>query len=330
MIGRLRQSVRRLIRPTLHGVDRQAWYAECWRSAAADAGWTVLRDDPPFLDLIRSGVIVRTMGSDVGLDSHVTYRTAGNKPETTRRLRAAGLTTPDSTELDATDVRGLLRCVAAQDLAVVKPAAGTGGGAGVTVAPLGVAMTLRALRDAAAHTRRISVEPMIAGRVVRVLVLRDGVVDAVHRQPASVTGDGTSTVARLVELENARRSALGPLSTGFIGTGADHLAALARAASGRRAVPPVGTEIVVAGRSNTGSEHQSTRLTLSRRAADVATRAAEAVGVQLAGVDLVIDDAGEPVAVLEVNTGPGLHWHVLVDGEPADPFAAILDAVATR
>ncbi len=327
MIGRIRQSVRRLIRPALDGVDRREWYAERWRSAAADGGWVIVRDAPPFVDLARSGIILRTMGSDLGLDSHVTYRTAGNKSETTERLRDAGITTPDSTEFDATDVRGLLRCAAAADPVVVKPAAGTGGGAGVTVGPHGTATTLRALRDAAGRTRRITVEPAIDGRVVRVLVLRGVVLDAVHRTPAVVTGDGTSTIARLVDDENARRARLGPLSTGFIGTGADHRAALARAGTTRRSVPPPGTEIVVAGRSNSGSEHESRNIELTAAATGVATRAADAVGVQLAGVDLVIGEAGEPVAVLEVNTGPGLHWHVLVDGEPYDPFAAILRAL---
>jgi glutathione synthase/RimK-type ligase-like ATP-grasp enzyme len=87
--------------------------------------------------------------------------------------------------------------------------------------------------------------------------------------------------------------------------------------------------IVVAGRSNTGSERESKRITLDPAAASVATGAADAIGVQLAGVDLVIDDDGAPVGVLEVNTGPGLHWHVLVEGESFDPFAAILAELAT-
>jgi cyanophycin synthetase len=283
-----------------------------------------VRDEPPFLDLERAGVGLSTMGSDLGIDSHVTYRAAGNKSETTRRLHDAGIATPESNEFDVTDVRGVLSCVGSRGAAVVKPAAGTGGGAGVTVGPHGTAMVLRAVRDAAAYSRRIAVEPVVEGHVVRVLVLRGVVLDAVHRSAAAVTGDGTSSIAGLIDAENARRSRLGAASTGFVGTGADHLAALERVATTRRSVPNPGVEIVVAGRSNTGSERESRRLELRPSAASVAIRAAAAVGVQLAGVDLVIDADGEPVAVLEVNTGPGLHWHVLVDGPPYDPFAAVL------
>ena len=329
MIRRIRGSVRRLIRPALHGVDRHGWYAERWRAAAGASGWRVLRDEPPFVDLARSGVVLHTMGSDIGIDSHVTYRTAGNKSETARRLLVAGIAAPESTEFDAIDVRGALRFLRRHPRpVVVKPAAGTGGGAGVTVGPDGTAMALRALRDEAAYSRRVAIEPAIDGRVVRVLVLRGRVLDAVHRAPAAVVGDGASSVGKLVDAENTRRSALGALSTGFVGAGADQLAALERARSTRRSVPDVDARVVVAGRSNTGSEHESTRIAPTPSAADVATRAADAVGVQLAGVDLVIDGAGEPVAVLEVNTGPGLHWHVLVDGEAYDPFTAILDSLA--
>jgi cyanophycin synthetase len=317
------------MRPTLHGVDRTAWYAERWAAAAAAGGWTVGVDEPPFVDLTREGIVLHTMGSDLGIDSHVTYRTAGNKSETTRRLLDADIATTSTSEFDVTDVRGVLRCVGDGGTTVVKPAAGTGGGAGVTVGPRGTAMTLRAIRDAAAYSRRIAVEPSIDGRVVRVLVLHGRVLDAVHRAPAAVTGDGEHSIADLVARENERRARLGPLSTGFVGTGADHLAALARASTTRRSVPGGGEMIVVAGRSNTGSERESKRITLDPAAVSVATRAADAIGVQLAGVDLVIDDDGAPVGVLEVNTGPGLHWHVLVEGESFDPFAAILAELAT-
>ena len=57
---------------------------------------------------------------------------------------------------------------------------------------------------------------------------------------------------------------------------------------------------------------------------ETANAAAAAVGVRVAGVDMAIDGNGQPQAVFEVNTGPGLHWHVLVDGDPYDPFVPLL------
>jgi cyanophycin synthetase len=55
-----------------------------------------------------------------------------------------------------------------------------------------------------------------------------------------------------------------------------------------------------------------------------ATRAADAVGVRLAGVDVITNDPGVSLrdsggAVLEVNATPGLHYHY----EVRDPAGAV-------
>ena len=45
---------------------------------------------------------------------------------------------------------------------------------------------------------------------------------------------------------------------------------------------------------------------------DVGKRAAAALGVRLAGVDIIAKDPNDAGIVLEVNTTPGLQWHYLV------------------
>lgn len=312
-------------------VDRDAWYAARWSVAAGEGGWDIEWVDGGFTELRRDGATLRVRGSDVGIDTYLTYRIAGNKGITGRRLGEAGVPIVDSTEFGVLDVRAILDHVSRDPRRyVLKPAAGTGGGAGVTVSPSDRRMVLRSLRDAGAFSRRVRVDERIDGRVARVLILRDRVLDAVVRTPAAVTGDGRSTIGELVRTENERRRRLGPAATGFIGLGTDHHAALRRAGLSSSAVPAEGQCVVAAGRSNTGSELESTRIDLGPEAADVARRAAQAVGVQLAGVDVVLDDTGAALAVLEVNTGPGLHWHVLTSNDPFDPFRAILDDVARR
>ena len=311
-------------------MDRRDWYASRWRAAAADNGWRITLDHAPFLSLADDRHRLHTMAADVGLDSFVMYTLAGHKSVTTTLLEAACLPSTQSSNRKAKDIKGILRDIEDFGTAVVvKPAVGTGGGNGVTVDPRGTQMTRRAVRDAARHGQRVIVERLVAGRVIRVLVFRGELLDSVHRAPAAVIGDGRASVAALVRRENNRRLQLGPLNTGFLRVDADHLAALHRAGMSSRSVPRKGEAVTVAGRSNTGSEFESRRIEISKSAESVAVAAADAIGVELAGVDLVINEEGEPGAVLEVNTVPGLHWHVLVQGQPFDPFGAILRAIAS-
>jgi cyanophycin synthetase len=305
-------------------IDRTELYRTGWREAAARRGW---QTD----DLGRGFVRVRTPrgpillhGAHVGCDDIAAFHLAGDKVVSAGLLRSAGLPVAES-RLFALGDPELLREVRRRgDAVVVKPAADSGGGAGVTVRPATTALGVLALVDAAAHGRAVLVEAARPGRAVRVLVLDGEVLDAVERAPASVVGDGEHRIDELVAAENRRRASLGARATGFIGTGADHRAALRRSGVGRRSRPAVGRVVVVAGRSNSGSELESRRVVVTAEAADVARGAAAAIGVRLAGVDLLVDDDGRPVVVLEVNTAPGLHWHLLVAGEPFDVFSEVL------
>jgi len=304
-------------------IDRRGFYRDGWLAAAKERSWRATELGRGFIRIERPGRPLLVRGAQVGVDDLVTYFLAGDKDATTTLLRQAGLPTP-ATEVFDPASRALRRRLARDGgEQVVKPAADTGGGRGVTVGPTGRTGILRAVAEAAVYGSRVVCEERLAGRIVRVLVLDDEVLDAVERTPARLTGDGSS-VDRLVAVENARRVALGPASTGFIGTGADYVAALARAGVTRRTRIPAGTVIVVSGRSNSGSEQESRRVTVDRELAAAACRAASVVGARLAGVDVVIREGGGLRAVLEVNTTPGLHWHRLVAGEPFDVFGAIL------
>ncbi len=128
---------------------------------------------------------------------------AGDKELTTRLLAAAGLPVPRS--YPVRDVEDAL--AAARRLGfplVVKPLDGNHG--------RGVHLDLRteeevaaAFPDAQAEARRgtVLVETFVAGNDYRVLVVGGRMVAIAERVPAHVVGDGTSTVAQLVEQTNA-------------------------------------------------------------------------------------------------------------------------------
>lgn len=310
-------------------VSRNDWYRVRWIEAAERKGWQLHWHEGQFLEFRRDGRQLRVARSDAGLDTNVTFRIVADKTRTNRLLDSVGVPTPSSQQFDIKHGRALFAAVADHDgKAVVKPAVGTGGGAGITVGPTGRRSIAEAIKEAAMFGRTVTVDEQIPGRVLRILVVDGVVCDAVHRTTAHVVGDGESTVAELVAAENERRRVLGDQSTGFIVTRSDHHCALRRAGLSRSSVLGLDERAAVAGVTNSGSELESERLTISAAAEDVAVRSANVLGVRVAGVDLVIDEDDQPRAVLEVNTAPGLHWHELVVGEPFDAFSAIMTAAS--
>lgn len=147
------------------------------------------------------------------------------------------------------------------------------------------------------------IERFITGAEHRVLVKDGRVRFAVCKSPPTLTGDGRSSLRRLVEDANdalagraISRHTLSVLTAG--GLNPDH-------------VPPAGERIPLAGRRNLSSEGEVGDLTLTPdpALADLACRAARAVGLRLAGVDVFetsASDGGVRRVVIEINGNPGL------------------------
>ena len=231
---------------------RADWYVARWLEAAEAVGWEPRQRVGDAIELRRGCSSRWVKGPDVGLDLHLNFRLAGSGPMSAQLFAAAGVHVPPTTEHDVTRPAEIVRTIKAHDgLLVMKPAAGTGGGAGVTVGPQSTATIMRAISDAAARTRRVLLQDHVPGRVLRVLVLDGEILDVVERHPASVRGDGTATVRELISLENERRAKLGPEATGFIRLGADCRAALERQDVKLATRSADGVSYVVAGCSNT-------------------------------------------------------------------------------
>lgn len=188
----------------------------------------------------------------------------------------------------------------------------------------------RAFDIAAREGSGVLVEKFITGTQHRVLVVGDKAIAASGGDAEHVVADGVRTVEELVEVAN-QDPARGDVSAQPLTTlelDEISLELLRRQGLDRTSVPPRGRKITI---------HYNGDLTVDetdRLHPDVANAcviAAQTVGLDVAGIDLVAEDIGRPLeeqhgAVLEVNASPGLVMHLKpLVGKPRPVGEAIVN-----
>jgi cyanophycin synthetase len=201
---------------------------------------------------------------------------------------------------------------------VVKPRYGNHG-RGVTTNLSTREQVARAFAAAREHDDEIIVERFVPGSDYRLLVVGEQLVAAALREPPQVIGDGRSTVAELVAVLNRdpRRSDGHATALSLIKLDAIALTVLAEQGLAPDSVPAEGQRALIrrnANLSSGGTAKDVTDLVHPRTAAS-AVAAARAVGLDIAGVDVVAPAIDQPLqesggAVVEVNAGPGLRMHL--------------------
>lgn len=315
--------------PGLGKSTRNAFYERMWREAAAVAGADARSLAPGLLELRREGVRARVFQQVVGLDDPVTLRLALDKLAVHRLLQAAGVGVPAHVEFSFEQPEPALAFLEREGgPCVIKPAAGTGGGHGTIAGISDAAALMRArIHAAAAGCERLLIEQQASGDVYRLLLLEGELLDVVRSVPARVIGDGRSSVARLIAAECERRvQARGAAGLSRVVVNLDTVLAVERQGFSLRSVLPAGDALAV--RTITSDNGASGNETFTGRVAEEvvaqARTAAAAVGLRLAGVDVISSDPTRPGGVVnEVNGTPGLHHHYLV----ADPQRATAVAV---
>jgi cyanophycin synthetase len=334
--ARLRPAVRR--RAAGFQALRTRFYAELWSEVGERVGATIDVHPRGFVRLRRAGRTVWVRGPRVPFDDPVTLALAGDKPTSARVLDEAGLPVHVPFEFSlATLDAARARLESGSGPVVVKPAVGGAGGAGVVTGIRNAVDLRRAARWASVWGHELLLEPQVEGHSLRMLYLDGRFIDAVRRDPPQVLGDGATSIARLIEGETAARleadpvRALSPLDLDL-----DSRLALAGAGTAPESVPQAGEAIAVKRVVNQNRAAENHRLSdVHPAVVDLGRRAAQALGVRLAGVDLIAADPTRSpeeaeVVVSEVNTTPGLHHHVLVSRSgdrdvPAEIIETLLD-----
>jgi cyanophycin synthetase len=207
---------------------------------------------------------------------------------------------------------------------VVKPARGSAGGHGITCNVRSPDELRRAARVAARFDRDIVLERQAPGAMYRVTYLDGEVIGIVRRDRPSITGDGRSTVAKLILAENRRRvHAAGTEGVVLIRPDLDCVFTLAEEGRHTGSVPAAGEVVFVKTSSSDNAPRDNHTIAGRPAFLDEAAEAARTSGLRFCGVDLVTADPGRTLAdaggcVIEINGTPGLHYHYLV----ADPASA--------
>jgi cyanophycin synthetase len=183
----------------------------------------------------------------------------------------------------------------------------------------------------------ILVERFIPGSDYRLLVIGDRLVAAALREPAHVVGDGRSTITELVAEVNRdpRRSDGHATVLSYIKLDAVGLAVLAEQGHTPDSVPLAGHRVLIRrnGNLSTGGTAEDVTDRVHPEVAVRAVESARAVGLDIAGVDVVAIDIGQPLesqrgAVVEVNAGPGLRMHLEPSaGRPRPVGEAVVESL---
>ena len=257
-----------------------------------------------------------------------------DKPFVCEYLRGLGLPVPEGRSFDWRDERGALAYAATfPGEFVVKPAMDTSGGDGVSTHLRSRRDAQRAFRVAAMWSDEVLVEEHVAGEHFRVLVLRGKCISILHRVRPRVTGDGRTNIRTLIDRENGTRIhssdwKLGDPPYMALGSGRSILSYLARSGLTLEDVPGVGEVIFLGGVANysRGCTYVEVLDKADPRIVAACEQAAAALGMEIAGVDVMCADISRPEFVIgEINIGPSTQLHYFVENpEKRVPVAELI------
>ncbi|MFD2646615.1 cyanophycin synthetase [Devosia albogilva] len=275
----------------------------------------------------------RIRASCTDLTSEVATEIAADKDLTKLLLDQAGLPVPTGKLVRSADeaVR------AAEDLGypvVTKPLDGNHG-RGVNIDLKTEADVRWGFEQAREHGRIVIVERYFAGADHRILVIGGQVVAVAKRVPAHVVGDGVSSIRALIdEVNRDPRRGEGHssvLTRIEVDECVEHFLAISGLTVG--SIPAAGETVMLRPTANlsTGGTAIDRTDEIHPENALIARRAAQIVGLDIAGIDFVCPDISQPVSrtgggIIEVNAGPGFRMHLEpFQGRPRNVARPVLE-----
>lgn len=181
----------------------------------------------------------------------------------------------------------------------------------------------------------VIVEQFVRGKDYRVLVVGSEVRAVARRVPAHVTGDGRHTIRELVAIvnEDPRRGEKHERPLTKLSLDNVAVALLKKSGLTPEAVPNGGETVLLRenGNLSTGGTAVDCTEVIHPDNAELAVQAAGALGIDIAGVDIVTEDISQSIletggVIVEVNTAPGIRMHLYpTEGTPRNVAKDIVD-----
>ena len=259
----------------------------------------------------------RIQAAESDRTSAVAESIAQDKELTKSLLHAAGVPVPGGRPVDsAADAWAAAGEIGAA--VVVKPQDGNQG-KGVTVNLTTREQVEAAYAEAFKISDDVLVERYLHGQDHRMLVVGNKLIAAARREPPLVIGDGTLSVRQLVEQVNGdpRRSDGHATSLTKIRLDDIALARLAADSLNADSIPAKGARVILRNNGNLSTGGTATDVTddVHPDFAARAIAAAQMVGLDIAGVDIVCNNVLRPLeeqggGIVEINAAPGLRMHL--------------------
>ncbi|NOQ54555.1 MAG: ATP-grasp domain-containing protein, partial [Thermoplasmata archaeon] len=258
---------------------------------------------------------------------------ADDKMRTKRILKSAGVPIPEGEEVEEIE-KALEEAEYIGYPVVVKPLVGNHG-RGISV-NVGNGDDLKvAFEQAKRFHDTIVVERYVPGFDHRVLVIHGKFVAAARRDPASVTGDGSSTIQELIDQLNedpqrgyGHENVLTRVIVDFM---TERL--LGQMGRDLDTVLPEGEELVLKSTANLSQGGTATDVTdeVHPFIRHMAERIAKIIDIDIMGIDIIAPHLREPLevtggGVVEVNAAPGFRMHLSpFHGESRNVAAPVVD-----
>jgi cyanophycin synthetase len=260
---------------------------------------------------------------------------AGDKSETSRLLNDLGLPVPQQ-RLVYSAAEAVRAAERIGYPVVVKPLdANHGRGVSINLTTPEQIEIAHAEAYAQGKTSAVIVESFISGYDHRMLVVNGALVAVAKRVPGHVVGDGRHTIAQLIDIVNSDpRRGIGHekvLTRLELDAQAERL--MAEAGVTAESVLPSGQVLFLRSTANLSTGGTAIDMTdvVHPDNKDMAERAIKAIGLDVAGVDFLIDDITRSYkeiggAIVEVNAAPGFRMHVSPsEGQPRDVAGKVID-----